>query len=85
MARIKQGRIVVQFPGAPYVIYDLDSKHPRFELSDKAKKITNPTLVVPMDIRHMVFVILAEFVRNITVLAHEELVSDYNIKFVGKI
>ena len=51
----------------------------------KAKKITNPTLVVPMDIRHMVFVILAEFVRNITVLAHEELVSDYNIKFVGKI
>ena len=51
----------------------------------KAKKITNPILVVPMDIRHMVFVILAEFVRNITVLAHEELVSDYNIKFVGKI
>ena len=51
----------------------------------KAKKITNPTLVVPMDIRHMVFVILAEFVRNITVLAHEELVSDYNIKFVGKV
>ena len=51
----------------------------------KSKKITNPTLVVPMDIRHMVFVILAEFVRNITVLAHEELVSDYNIKFVGKV
>ena len=51
----------------------------------KSKKIENPILVVPMDIRHMVFVILAEFVRNITVLAHEELVSDYNIKFVGKV
>ncbi len=51
----------------------------------KAKKITKPVLVVPMDIRHMVFVILAEFVRNITVLAHEELVSDYNIKFIGKV
>lgn len=51
----------------------------------KSKKITHPILVVPMDIRHMVFVILAEFVQNITVLAHEELASDYNIKFIGKI
>ena len=51
----------------------------------KSKKITKPILVVPLDIRHMVFVILSEFIQNITVLAHEELVSDYNVKFVGKI
>ena len=51
----------------------------------KSKKITHPVLVVPMDIRHMVFVILAEFVQNITVLAQEELASNYNIKFIGKI
>lgn len=51
----------------------------------KTKKIVNPVIVVPMDIRHMVFVILSEFVQNITVLAHEELASDYNIKFIGKV
>lgn len=51
----------------------------------KTKKITKPILVTPMDIRHMVFVILSEFTQNITVLAQEELVSDYNIKFIGKI
>ena len=51
----------------------------------KSKKITNPILVVPMDIRHMVFVILSEFVQDLTVLAHEELVSDFDIKFVGKV
>ena len=51
----------------------------------KSKKIQSPVIVVPMDIRHMVFVILAEFIPNITVLAHEELVSDCNIKFIGKI
>ena len=51
----------------------------------RRKKLDNPILVVPMDLRHMVFVILSEFVPNITVLACEELVSDCNIKFVGKI
>ena len=51
----------------------------------KSKKVTKPILVVPMDIRHMVFVILSEFVQDITVLAHEELVSNCNVKFIGKI
>ena len=51
----------------------------------KSKKITKQILVVPMDIRHMIFVVLSEFVPNLTVLAHEELVSQCDIKFVGKI
>lgn len=51
----------------------------------KSKKITKPIIAVPMDIRHMVFVILSEFVQDLTVLAHEELVSDFDIKFIGKI
>ena len=51
----------------------------------KSKKITNPVIVVPMDLRHMIFVILSEFVPNLTVLAHEELVSECNIKFIGKV
>ena len=51
----------------------------------KSKKIAKPIIVAPLDIRHMIFVILNEFVRDLTVLAHEELVSDVNIKFIGKI
>lgn len=51
----------------------------------KSKKLEIPILVVPMDLRHMCFVILSEFVPNLTVLACEELISDFNIKFVGKI
>ena len=51
----------------------------------KTKKLDTPILTVPMDIRHMCFVILSEFVPNLRVLACEELVSDYNVKFVGKV
>ena len=57
----------------------------KFAKMIKSKKISKPILVVPMDIRHMVFVILSEFMRGITVLAYEELVSDSNVKFIGKI
>ena len=51
----------------------------------KSKKLEKPIFAVPMDIRHMLFVILSEFVPNITVLALEELVCDYNIKIIGKV
>lgn len=51
----------------------------------KSKKLETPILAVPMDLRHMVFVILSEFVPDITVLANEELVSECNIKFIGKV
>ncbi len=51
----------------------------------KSKKLDRIILSVPMEIRHMVFVILSEFVPNITVLACEELVTDSNIKFIAKV
>ncbi|MBR2430873.1 FHIPEP family type III secretion protein [bacterium] len=51
----------------------------------KSKKLDSPILVVPMDIRHMCFVILSEFVPNLRVLACEELVSDFDVKFVGTV
>ena len=51
----------------------------------KTKKLARPIIVVPMDIRHMVFVILSEFVPNLVVLAHEELVSECDIKFIGSV
>jgi len=51
----------------------------------KSKKLIRPILAVPMELRHMVFVILSEFVPNITVLANEELVGDDDIKFIATI
>lgn len=51
----------------------------------KTKKLDNPVLVVPIDLRHMCFVILSEFIPNLTVLANEELVSNCDIKFIGKV
>ena len=63
-------------------VEDIASKILKFM---KTKKIQKPIIVVPVDIRHMVFVILSEFIPNINVLAYEELVSSANIKFIGKI
>ena len=63
-------------------IQDIVTKLMKFA---KSKKIVSPIVAVPMDIRHMVFVIMSEFVQDLTVLAYEELVSNYNIKFVGKV
>lgn len=51
----------------------------------KSKKLEIPILAVPIDLRHMCFIILSEFVPNLRVLACEELVSDYNVKFIGKV
>lgn len=55
MAKTKQGRIVVQFPETPYVIYDLDSKRPRFKLYDKTKKIVKSKSDNPLDFDKIVF------------------------------
>ena len=51
----------------------------------KSKKLDTPILAVPVDLRHMCFIILSEFVPNIRVLALEELVSDCDIKFIAKV
>lgn len=55
MTRIKQGRIVVQFPGTPYLIYDLETKRPRFELYDKTKKAVKNKSDNPLDFDKVVF------------------------------
>lgn len=49
------------------------------------KKLSKPILVAPIELRHMIFVILSEFVPNLVVIANEELVSECDVKFVGKV
>ena len=55
MAKTKQGRIVVQFLNTPYVIYDLNSKRPRFELYDKDKKAVKSKSDNPLDFDKIIF------------------------------
>ena len=51
----------------------------------KSKKLVIPILTVPMDIRHMCYVILSEFVPNLRVIANEELVTNCEVSFIGKV
>lgn len=55
MARTKQGRVVVQFPETPYIIYDLETKQPRFKLYDKIKKTVKSKSNNPLDFDKIVF------------------------------
>ncbi len=61
------------------------------KLAKKMKKIADANglreiiLVVPMEIRHMTFAIFSEFINHLTVIAHEELSCDTNIKVIETI
>lgn len=51
----------------------------------KSKKISKPILVVPMEMRHMMFTLLSEFIPSLTVLALEELIKNGDFDFVGEV
>jgi len=51
----------------------------------KSEELKEVILVVPMEIRHMTFAIFSEFINNITVVAHEELTCETNIKVIDAI
>ena len=61
------------------------------KLAKKMKKVADANgmkeivLIVPMEIRHMTFAIFSEFINILTVIAHEELSCDTNIKVVETI
>lgn len=50
-----------------------------FELDE-----TNINLFVPLEVRHMMFVILSQFIANIRILAREEISSEYTIEIVDE-
>jgi flagellar biosynthesis protein FlhA len=53
----------------------------------KAKKlgIYEPKIIVPMEIRQMLFSLLSMYVNNIVVLAHEELGTNFKTELLGEI
>ena len=56
------------------------------ELCDKNNyDLKELTIVAPYEIRQIMFVVMSKFISNITVVARDELTSDYPVNVVGKI
>lgn len=57
------------------------------KLNKKAKKlnIDNPKLLVPMDLRHLIFTLLCNYMNNITVLSREEIGYNAPIEVIAEI
>ena len=53
----------------------------------KANNIENSNIVIlaPLEIRHMLFMILSQFIANIKVISREEVSSDYTIEVIEEI
>lgn len=60
------------------VVEKLDSISKEFELE-------NILLVVPMEVRHMIFLVFSQYINNLTVLAKEEVTNYYNFETIAEI
>ena len=48
-------------------------------------KLDNIILIVPMEVRHMIFMIFSQYINNLTVLAREEVTNYYNYETLAEI
>ena len=51
----------------------------------KLLEITEPKILVPMELRHLFFTLLSNYINNITVLTREEIGCHYGIEILGTI
>ena len=51
----------------------------------KQLEITEPKILVPMELRHLFFTLLSNYINNITVLTREEIGCHYGIEILGTI
>lgn len=47
--------------------------------------LNNFAIIVPLEVRHMTFMILSQFIYNIKVLAREEITNDYTVEIIDEI
>lgn len=47
--------------------------------------ISNLTLFTPIEVRHMTYIILSQFINNIRVLAKEEITNEYTIEIIDEV
>ena len=45
----------------------------------------NIILIVPMEVRHMIFMIFSQYINNLTVLAREEVTNYYNFESIAEV
>lgn len=51
----------------------------------KDNDLDNIILVVPIEIRHMAFIVLSQYINTLTVLAQEEITTYYNFEIIGEV
>lgn len=51
----------------------------------KENNLDNIILSVPIEIRHMVFIVLSQYINTLTVLAQEEVTNYYNFEVIGEV
>lgn len=47
--------------------------------------IENLVILAPIEIRHMLFVVLSQFISSIKVIAREEVATDYTVEIIGEV
>lgn len=51
----------------------------------KENNLDNVILSVPIEVRHMAFIVLSQYINNLTVLAQEEVTNYYNFEVIGEV
>jgi len=51
----------------------------------KTNSLDNIILSVPLELRHMTFIVLSQYINNLTVLAQEEVTNYYNFEVIGEV
>lgn len=51
----------------------------------KENDLDNIILIVPIEIRHMTFIVLSQYINNLTVLAQEEVTNYYNFEVIYEV
>ncbi|MBR1908305.1 flagellar biosynthesis protein FlhA [bacterium] len=57
----------------------------KLEKTASELNLDNIILIVPMEVRHMIFMIFSQYINNLTVLAREEVTNYYNYETIAEI
>lgn len=55
------------------------------KVKENSIDLNNIVIIVPIEIRHMFFMILSQFISNIRVIAREEITNDYSLEILDEI
>jgi len=47
--------------------------------------MSNLVVFAPLELRHMLFMVLSQFIANVKVIAKEEITNDYTIEIIDEV